>query len=70
MLYAHRRDDRLSRSIVQLRARIGYYETLVAVANKHARILWAVLASGEKFDPSHQPARHVARIHPADTTQR
>jgi transposase len=35
-----------------------YYRTLVAVANKHARILWGVLAKGERFDPSHAPARH------------
>jgi transposase len=39
---AHRRHDRLSRWIVQLQVRVGYYKTLVAVANKHARILWAV----------------------------
>jgi transposase len=54
---AHRRHDRLSRWIVQLQARVGYYKTLVAVANKHARILWAVLAKGERFDPSYAPAR-------------
>ena len=57
VLTAHRRNDRLSRWIVQLRARVGYYKTLVAVANKHARILWAVLAKGERFDPSYAPAR-------------
>lgn len=57
ILTAHRRDDRLSRWIVQLHARIGYYKTLVAVANKHARILWAVLARDQRFDPSHAPAR-------------
>ncbi|RDJ97169.1 IS110 family transposase [Cupriavidus lacunae] len=50
---AHRRNDRLSRWILQLRARIGYNKTLIAVANKHARILWAILAKGEKFDPAH-----------------
>jgi transposase len=54
---APRRDDWLSRWIVQLQARVGYYKTLVAVANKHARILWAVLAKGERFDPSYAPAR-------------
>lgn len=59
ILTAHRRDDRLSRWIVQLHARIGYYKTLVAVANKHARILWAVLARDERFDPSHAPARNA-----------
>ncbi|SEI22112.1 Transposase IS116/IS110/IS902 family protein [Paraburkholderia hospita] len=57
---APRRADRLSRWIVQLQARVGYYKTLVAVANKHARILWAVLAKGEKFDPSH--VDHAPRV--------
>ncbi|SAL86407.1 transposase [Caballeronia arvi] len=41
---AHRRTDRLSRWIVQLQARVGWYRALVGVANKHARILWAILA--------------------------
>lgn len=54
---AHRRDDRVSRWIVQLQTRVGYYRTLVAVANKNARILWALLAKGEKFNPAHAPAR-------------
>ncbi|MEM5331983.1 IS110 family transposase [Paraburkholderia sp. JHI2823] len=58
VLTAPRRNDRLSRWIVQLKARVGYSRTLVAVANKHARILWAVLARGDHFDPSHAPARH------------
>ncbi len=57
VLTAHRRDDRLSRWIVQLQARVGYYKTLVAVANKHARILWAVLAKGA--------IRSVLRARPA-----
>ncbi|MBK5122292.1 IS110 family transposase [Paraburkholderia madseniana] len=58
---AHRHDDRLSRWIVQLQARIGYHKTLVAVANKHARILWAVLAKGEHFDPAYVCARAAAK---------
>jgi transposase len=56
---AHRRDDRLSRWIVQLQARIGWSRTCVAVANKHARILWAILAKGERFDPSYVHTRPV-----------
>jgi transposase len=51
------RDDRLSRWIVQLQARVGYHKTLAAIANKHARILWAILAKGDQFDPCHAPAR-------------
>lgn len=38
--------------IVALRARVGYHKTLVAIANKHVRILWAILAKGECYDPN------------------
>lgn len=55
---AARRNDRVSRWIVQFQQRVGYYKALVAVANKHARILWAILARGERFDPSRIPARY------------
>ena len=41
---AAKRDDPISRWIVQLQARTGWQKTLVAVANKNARILWTVLA--------------------------
>jgi transposase len=37
---------------------VGYYKTLVAVANKHARILWAVLARAERIDPSYASVRN------------
>ena len=47
---AHRRHDRLSRWMVATEQRIGYHKTLVAIANKHARILWALLAKGTAFD--------------------
>lgn len=50
LLTAHRRQDRLSRWIVNTEKRIGYHKTLVAIANKHARILWVLLARGEAFD--------------------
>lgn len=54
------RDDPLSRWIVQLLERVGWQKTLVAVANKNARVLWAVLARGKSFDPNHVPVRSVA----------
>ena len=38
------RDDRLSRWVLELQRRRGYYRTLVAIANKNARIAWALLA--------------------------
>lgn len=59
VMTAPRRNDRLSRWIVQLQARVGLYRTLVAVANKHARILWAILAKGENFDPFYVPNCHA-----------
>jgi transposase len=52
----------LQRWIIELYSRKGYYKTLVAIANKHARIRWAMLAKGERYDasawqrhPLHQP---------------
>ena len=39
--------DRTSRWILELRARRGYHRTLVAIANKNARIAWALLARNE-----------------------
>ena len=41
---------RLQRWIVDVLGRIGYHKTLVAIANKHARIIWALLVKGEDFD--------------------
>jgi transposase len=46
------RHDRLSSWIVQLYARVGYHKALVGIANKHARILWAILVKGESFNPA------------------
>jgi transposase len=42
---AHR--DRISRWALELQGRCGYHRTLVAIANKNARIAWALLARGE-----------------------
>jgi len=39
--------DRMSRWILQLQPRRGYYRTLVAIANKNARTAWALLAKNE-----------------------
>src|SRR5215472_2595624 len=42
--------SRLERWMLELRQRVGYHKTLVAIANKHARICWAILAKGEAYD--------------------
>ena len=39
--------DRMSRWAMALQPRRGYYRTLVAIANKNARIAWALLAKNE-----------------------
>jgi len=44
--------SRLQAWIVAIHDRIGYHKALVAIANKHARILWAILAHGEQYDPN------------------
>ncbi len=46
------RASRLQRWIIELYGRKGYYKTLIAIANKHARILWAMLAKDESYDAS------------------
>jgi transposase len=45
------RATRLQRWIIEVYGRVGYHKTLVAIANKHARILWAMLAKDEAYDP-------------------
>jgi transposase len=55
------RRSRLEQWIVALHGRVGYHKTLVAIANKHARILWAILVHGESYDSNawrrHAPQR-------------
>jgi transposase len=53
VMSAHKRTDTISQWLVQLRARVGWQKAVVALANKNARILWAVLARGRTFDPNH-----------------
>lgn len=43
--------NRLQQWIAQLHARAGYHKTLVAIANKNARMLWALLAREESYNP-------------------
>jgi len=42
--------SRLEQWIIELHGRVGYHKTLVAIANKYLRILWAILARKEDFD--------------------
>src|SRR5438552_4191777 len=51
---------RLHQWIVTVLDRIGYHKTLVAIANKHARIIWALLVKGEDFVVQHLTPKVVA----------
>ena len=42
---------RLQRWMVDLHGRVGYQKALVAIANKHARMIWAILATQKSYDP-------------------
>jgi hypothetical protein len=53
VMTAHQRSDPISRWAASLRDRSGWQEAVVALANKNARILWAVMTKGERFDPRH-----------------
>jgi transposase len=53
VMTAHRRQDRISQWAVALRERSGWQKAVVALANKNARILWAVMTKGEAFDANH-----------------
>lgn len=60
VMSAHRRDDPISRWLLQLRERVGWQKACVAMANKNARIVWAVMTRDQPFD-----ARHVSIKPPA-----
>jgi transposase len=55
VMTAHKRDDPISRWVHALREKSGWQKAVVALANKNARILWAVFVRGLAFD-----ARHVS----------
>jgi transposase len=65
VMSADKRSDRISRWLVQLKQRAGWQKAVVALANKNARIVWAVLTRGEAFDPDHVPMLPAARCKPA-----
>ena len=53
VMTAHRRQDRISSWALALRERSGWQKAVVALANKNARILWAVMTRGGAFDANH-----------------
>jgi transposase len=53
VMTAQKRDDPISRWVFQLREKSGWQKASVALANKNARILWAIMTKGCEFDPRH-----------------
>lgn len=46
VMTAHKRDDPISKWVHQLREKSGWQKAAVALANKNARILWAMFVRG------------------------
>jgi transposase len=61
VMSAGKRDDPISRWLVQLTARVGWQKACVAMANKNARILWAVMTREQGFDPKHVSVKPQAK---------
>ena len=59
VMTAAKRQDRISQWLVRLTERIGWQKAAVALANKNARILWAVLSRGIRFDPNHASVKPI-----------
>jgi transposase len=61
VMSASKRDDPISRWLVQLTARVGWQKACVAMANKNARILWAVMTRDQGYDPHHVSVKPAAK---------
>jgi transposase len=61
VMSAGKRDDPTSRWLLQLTARVGWQKACVAMANKNARILWAVMTREHGFDPQHVSDKPLAK---------
>jgi transposase len=58
---AHLRTDSLSKWVLQLKIRVGWQKAAVALANKNARILWAIMTKGIDYDPNYKSQKPGAQ---------
>lgn len=58
---ADSRSDPISCWVLALNERSGWQKAVVALANKNARILWAVLMRFDRFDHHHVSVQPAAR---------
>ena len=56
VMTAHRRDDPISKWVHHLREKSGWQKAAVALANKNARIAWALLTREQPYHQEHVPA--------------
>jgi transposase len=61
VMSAGKRDDPISRWLVQLTERVGWQKACVAMANKNARILWSVMTREQVYDPHHVSVKPLAK---------
>jgi len=61
VLNSDKHDDPTSRWLRQLTARVGWQKACVAMANKNARILWAVMTRDEGFNRKHVSVKPQAK---------
>jgi transposase len=66
VMSAAKRDDPISRWLVQLTARVGWQKACVAMANKNARILWAVMTREKPYDAQHVSTKPEAKVAPTE----
>ncbi len=61
------KSDPISRSVLALKLRSGWQKAVVALANKNARILWAVMTKEVDFDRHHvsEKPKPTAPVGPA-----
>jgi len=52
LLHTAKREDRKSQWVEKVKDRRGWNKAVVALANKHARIIWAMLSKGEDYQPT------------------
>jgi transposase len=62
VLTAHKRGEPISRWALALRERSGWQVAAVALANKNARILWAVMTRGQRYDAHHASVKPAAAV--------
>jgi transposase len=62
VMSAHKRDDPISKWLLQLKERVGWQKACVAMANKNARILWAVMTREQAFDARHVSVKPQSKV--------